>query len=110
MCYAHPLAISLALYLVSWPALFLFFTNTHLFVIRIAFLGFSMSFQVPIFLSWASSACMAFSHSGHLADFLTSFKVSSPSFAATEKVSSQTTAAALTILSLSLSSEKGLWR
>jgi len=94
----------------SWPALFLFFANTHLFVIGMACLGFSTNLQVPIFLSWANLAFIAFSHLGHLGDFFTSFKVGSPSFTATEKVLSQTVVAALTISSSSSLLEKGLWR
>ncbi len=43
-------------------------------------------------------------------DLLASFKVSSPSFVATEKVLSQTVVAALTISSSSSLLEKGLWR
>jgi hypothetical protein len=108
--YTHPLAISLALYLVSCSALFLFFVNTHLFAIGITFLGFCISFQVPIFFSWASSACMAFSHLGHSSDFLASFKVGLPLFAVMKKVSLQTAAVALTISSLSSLLEKGSYR
>src|SRR5216683_160077 len=79
--------MSQALYLVSLPYLFLFLANTHLFTVGIALGGLSTSLQVSIWWSWASSALITSSHSGHSSDHLTSFKLAAPSFTATEKVS-----------------------
>jgi hypothetical protein len=79
-------------------------------MIGIVCLGFSISLQVPIFVSWANLAFIAFSHSSYSTDLLASFKVGSSLFAVTEKISSQTAAAVLTISSSSSLLEKGSCR
>ena len=102
----HPLATNLALYFNRFPFLSRFFTKMNLFAIGTTPGSFSTNFQVPISLSWSSSAWMAFSHSGHSSEPFAFFKFQQSSSGRTANTSSFSIVA----MPASSSSGKGSFR